>query len=157
VQLSDDPVEDAIAKAVSLLLAQAPEDPSATFTDALGRMFEQLLANEPAWSRYWWVDDAHPERVTQVDDSTVEVAGTFVPSDERHQWIQPFRATLRLDRARTRLVAYRVSLCEEGIPMSAVPWGSKRPKHWPDVERWAFVFEGRPQNRGPASGDIPGH
>jgi hypothetical protein len=148
MQRPQSPGEHAIAEGVSRLLARTLEDPfaDAAFGDALGRMFEQLLATEPTWSRYWWIDDAHPERVTQLDDSTIELAGIFVPSDERHQWIQPFRATLRVDHARTHLDAYRISLCEEGMPMNAVPWGSNRPKHWPDVDRWTFVFDAWPKD-----------
>jgi hypothetical protein len=137
-------VERSIAEGVSAVLDNAADDShrAEAFSDALGRMFEQLLAGAPSWSPYWWIDGALPELVTRLDDSTVEIAGTFVPSDERHQWIQPFRTTLSVDASRSRVVDYKVFLGDEDVAIDAVPWGGKRPKHWPDVTRWAYVFAG---------------
>lgn len=138
------PVERSIAEWVSAVLADEAESGhrDQTFPDSLGRMFQQLLVEAPSWSRYWWIDDAIPEQVMRVDDATVEIAGSFVPGDERHQWIQPFRASLRIDSSGARVVAYQVFLGDEDVAMDAVPWGANRPKHWPNVKRWAYVFTG---------------
>jgi hypothetical protein len=137
------PEERSIAEWVSAVLADGADDSrNGEVSDALGRMFERLLAGEASWSSYWWIDGALPERVTRVDESTVETTGFFVPSDERHQWIQPFRATLSVDSSGLRVLDYEVSLGDEDVAINAVPWGGKRPKHWPDVDRWAFAFAG---------------
>jgi hypothetical protein len=139
------PVERSVAEGVLAYLADAVKDDHqvADFADSLGRMFQQLLEETPSWSRYWWIDDALPQQVIRVDDSTVELVGMFVPGDDQgHQWIQPFRATLRIDSPTARVVAYHVDLGDKDVAMEDVAWGAKRPKHWPDVTRWAYTFEG---------------
>jgi hypothetical protein len=118
------------------------------FADALGRMFRELLADMPSWSPYWWIDDALPERVIRVDDITVELAGIFVPGDDRgNQWVQPFRATLSIDASGCRVAAYHISLADEVVAIDAVSWGAKRPKHWPTVTRWAYIPSRDPNSR----------
>lgn len=139
------PVERSIVEGVSAYLADAVEDGQgvATFAEALGRMLQQLLEETPSWSRYWGIDDALPQQVTRVDESTVEIAGVFIPGDDAgHQWIQPFRATLRVDPSRARVVAYHVYLGDKDVAMDAVDWGAKPLRQWPDVTRWAHEFEG---------------
>ena len=137
-------VERLVADGVSAILAGDSEDAhrDGIFTDPLGRMFHELVADVPSWSRYWWIDDALPELVTKVDDRTVELAGIFIPGDDRgEQWVQPFEATLSIDSSTRRIIAYRISLADDEVAIDAVSWGAKRPKHWPDVRRWAYTFE----------------
>jgi hypothetical protein len=109
---------------------------------ALGRFFEELLANEDGWSQYWWIDEAQPEQTNRVDESTVEMAGISSPGDERRQWIQPFKALLRLDGSRSRLAAYRVWLGDAAVAIDPVAYGAKHPSEWPNVTEWSFHFEG---------------
>jgi hypothetical protein len=138
-------VERSVADGVSAILAGDGEDAhrDGMFADALGRMFQELVADMPSWSRYWWIDDALPELVMQVDDRTVELAGIFIPGDDRsHQWIQPFQARLSIDPSAGRIVDYHVSLADDEVAIDAVSWGAKRPKHWPNVRRWAYAFDG---------------
>jgi hypothetical protein len=138
-----DRIERSIVEGVSGVLRSSIEDlrEIPMFPAALARFFEQLLAGDDRWSRYWWIDDAVPERTDRFDDLTVEIEGIFEPGDERHQWIQPFWALLRLDSPHTRLAGYRVCLADVTVPIDAVPYGAKRPREWPSVAAWAFTFE----------------
>jgi len=138
-------VERAVAEGVSAILSGDGEDAhrDGWFTDALGRMFQELVAGMPSWSRYWWIDDALPEFVIQVNDRTVELTGIFIPGDDRgNQWIQPFHASLRVDPSARRIIAFHVSLADDEVPIDTVSWGGKRPKDWPNVRRWAYTMDG---------------
>jgi hypothetical protein len=138
----EDRAEHFVVDGVRALLDGADLEALPSITpEALGRFFQQLLVEERGWSRSWWIDDAHPERVERIDDRTLELTGVFVPGDRRHQWIQPFRARFRLDPGRAALVSYRIRLGEASVAMDAVPFGAKRPRHWPDVTDWTFAFE----------------
>src|SRR5690242_16853955 len=93
-------VERSVADGVSAILAGDGETAhrDGIFTDALGRMFHELVADAPSWSRYWWIDDALPDLVVRVNERTVELAGVFIPGDDRgNQWVQPFEASLSID------------------------------------------------------------
>ena len=83
-------VERSVAKGVSAILVGDGDDAhrDVWFTDALSRMFQELVTDMPSWSRYWWIDDALPEFLTQLNDRTVELTGIFIPGDDRgNQWI----------------------------------------------------------------------
>jgi hypothetical protein len=54
------------------------------------------------------------------------------------QWSQPFRAILKLDSQRFRLVAVEIWLGDAASPIDSVPYVGKRPRHWPQVEVWRF-------------------
>jgi hypothetical protein len=102
------------------------------------------------------VGDAIPESVEVIDGSTIALAGVFLPADERHQWIQPFRAELQLDPARTRLASSRIFLCDASVAIDAVSYGERRPRTWPQEVAWVFHFDytaGEPSHRSaPPSG-----
>lgn len=133
-------VDNDIVEGVVALLDGAPVEALAptAFSDALGHLFQRLLADAPGW-RGWWIDGALAGWAEVIDPDTVSLAGTFVPADDRDQWIQPFRADLTVDERRLRLAGYHVQLGEAGTLMNAVPFHRPR-KHWPDAKAWAYEF-----------------
>jgi len=142
---AEDRVEHLIAHGLSSFLDGSVPDgePIPMLAAALAALFERLLADQEGWSRYWWIDDANPESMERRARLKVEMAGTLTLGDERRQSIQPFLAIFRLDGSRTRLDAYRVRLGDAAGAMDAIPYGARRPKHWPEVDGWAFTFDHR--------------
>ena len=137
--------EDLVAQGLSSFFRGSVPfgDPIPMLAPALAGLFERLLADQEGWSRYWWIDDANPESMEQRAGATVEMAGTLTLGDERRQWIQPFHSIFRLDESGTRLDAYRVRLGDTAVAMDAIPFGARRPMHWPEVDAWAFSFDHR--------------
>lgn len=142
--MSEEAVEGAIVQGISALIDgwDLAIGPPPTLPGGLGAFFLGLLSGTEGWSPYHWIDDALPEWAERVDSDTVRIGGTFIPADDRgHQWVQPFRATFRRDPSRTRLLSYEVRLCDAAVGMDAVPYGSKRPRSWPDPADWLYSFD----------------
>lgn len=136
-----DRVERVIVDALSSFLDGSAAEPIPMLADALGRLFQRLLADEKGWSRFAWIDDAQPESMTRVDGSTVSLAGLATIVDGKRWSSQPFQAVLRLDPSRSRLDAFRLFLGDARSEMHAVPYGAKRPNNWPNVPDWIFTFD----------------
>src|SRR5438045_8769725 len=49
------------------------------------------LQDEPAWSRYWWLDDLLEDSIETIAPLTVEIRGALVRADGRLDRTMPFR------------------------------------------------------------------
>jgi hypothetical protein len=104
----------------------------------LGRLILQHLLGETSWSRWWSIDDAHPDQMDPVGPLTVEASGVayLLPSGE-----QPFAATLTLDASRTRLASYLIRFGDAAVGLSANAEDERLRRHWPEVRNWLFEFD----------------
>jgi len=76
------------------------------------------LQDEPAWSRYWWVDDLLEDSIETIAPLTVEIRGDLVWGDGRHDWTMPFRGRISLAEPADLLASYEFELANaaRGLP-----------------------------------------
>ncbi|TMG55541.1 MAG: hypothetical protein E6H87_14295 [Chloroflexi bacterium] len=101
------------------------------------------LQDEPAWSRYWWVDDLLEDSIETIAPLTVEIRGDLVWGDGRHDWTMPFRGRISLAEPADLLASYEFELANAATGLQKVGYSDRRFEPRTDPTEWLFTFRSR--------------
>ena len=110
----------------------------------LARLLAQLLEGHEKWNRYHWVDSVLPSRAAVVSAEELTVLGSMIwgAKGVRHQWIEPFFASVSASEDE-RLLGFHIMCGDAATGLGNLPYapGAATTRRSNPTD-WVFVFSG---------------